>query len=329
MTETVRIWVVTDARAGNLAQALGLAEAIGRHHPVEIEQRPVRLKPWAAQIPPALSSRMGMTAKGWPFSGIADRGANLTPPWPDLVIGAGRRVAVIVAALRKIVGMKAVQLLDPQMRARAFDAVVVPSHDRLTGENVLVTTGALNGLTREEIAGDAAFLTQFEDLPKPRCAVLIGGPSRSNRFGAEDEAAIVAALTALEPDHGLMITPSRRTPETLLRSLPNIGPNAWVWDGSHVNPYPGMLHYADAVLVTADSVNMTSEAAATGLPVHVLPVTGLAAKIERFQAAMAERGITRPFTGTLQQWSYDPLAEADRIAAELIKRGIVAPRMQG
>ena len=44
---------------------------------------------------------------------------------------------------------------------------------------------------------------------------------------------------------------------------------------------------------------------------------------------MAERGITRPFTGALQQWSYDPLAEADRIAAELIRRGIVAPGMLG
>ncbi len=89
------------------------------------------------------------------------------------------------------------------------------------------------------------------------------------------------------------------------------------------NPYPGLLGHADAVLVTEDSVNMASEAATAGLPVHVFPVSGVARKIARFHASLAERGASRRFTGTIGQWSYPPLAEADRIADDLLRRGII------
>jgi mitochondrial fission protein ELM1 len=35
---------------------------------------------------------------------------------------------------------------------------------------------------------------------------------------------------------------------------------------------------------------------------------------------MARRGITRDFTGAIESWSYTPLAEADRVAAEVENR---------
>ena len=72
---------------------------------------------------------------------------------------------------------------------------------------------------------------------------------------------------------------------------------AFIWDGSGDNPYFGMLGLADAIIVTADSVTMVSEAAATGKPVHVVALEGGSAKFARFHRAMAEAGITRPFRG--------------------------------
>ncbi len=333
MTERLQIWAMTDGRAGNVAQAMGLAEAIGRALPVELTEKRATLKPWAAQIPPAFAWRMGIRARGWPFSGLAEASDPVTEPWPDLVIGAGRRVAVMVAALRKLHGIKAVQLLDPQMPARAFDAVVVPRHDALTGGNVLISTGALNRLTPSTIAGTAApWERVFSALPSPRLAVLVGGPSGSNKFGAEDCARLIETLTGLAKTHGLIVTPSRRTPPQLIEALNGLGPRAWVWRPDsdapwHAeNPYPGLLGHADAVLVTEDSVNMASEAATTGLPVHILPVTGTAPKIGRFHTALSEAGIARQFAGGIETWSYQPLAEADRIAAELIGRGIAGHR---
>ena len=81
-----------------------------------------------------------------------------------------------------------------------------------------------------------------------------------------------------------------------------------------------MLGLADAVIVTADSVNMVSEAAATGKPVHVVTLEGGSAKFARFHRAMEEAGITRPFRGAIESWGYRPPDEAARAAAVIRDR---------
>jgi hypothetical protein len=98
------------------------------------------------------------------------------------------------------------------------------------------------------------------------------------------------------------------------------GLNAFIWDGSGENPYFAMLGLADAIVVTADSVNMVSEAAATGKPVHVVPLEGGSKKFARFHRAMEEAGITRPFRGAIEQWTYRPPDDAACAAAVIRDR---------
>ena len=74
------------------------------------------------------------------------------------------------------------------------------------------------------------------------------------------------------------------------------------------------------MVVTADSVSMVSEAAATGKPVHVVDLEGGSAKFGRFHQAMREAGITRPFTGVIESWSYAPPDDTARAAAEIRRR---------
>ena len=115
------------------------------------------------------------------------------------------------------------------------------------------------------------------------------------------------------------MTPSRRTGAAgvaLLRDRLNC-PAASVWDGSGDNPYFALLALADAFLVTADLVSMISEAAATGKPVHVLDLDGGNPKFARFHAAMHAAGITRPFTGRIESWSYPPPDDTARAGAVL------------
>src|SRR3546814_14068850 len=71
---------------------------------------------------------------------------------------------------------------------------------------------------------------------------------------------------------GLMVTPSRRTGpdnEAILRAR-LAGLPAEIWDGEGENTYFAYLGLADAILVTADSVNMVCEAASTGKPVQLI-----------------------------------------------------------
>jgi len=98
-----------------------------------------------------------------------------------------------------------------------------------------------------------------------------------------------------------------------------------IWSDEGANPYYGYLAHADALFVTADSVSMVSEAAATGKPVHILPLAGGDAKFARFHEAMQVRGITRPFRARLENWTYEPLDDTARAGTAL--RTLVTERL--
>jgi mitochondrial fission protein ELM1 len=130
------------------------------------------------------------------------------------------------------------------------------------------------------------------------------------------------ALAVGRAGGSVLVTMSRRTPEAArdliahrLKQLPGM-----VWDGQGPNPYFAFLAAADHILVTEDSANMATEAASTGKPVHILAMDGHSQKFDRFHAELRDLGAARPFTGALDSWSYEPLNETDRAAAEILKR---------
>ena len=308
-------WVLSDGRPGSEAQSIGSAEAMGlapRTKQIEVRA------PWR-WLPPII----------WPRSlrTLARGGPRLTPPWPGVLIACGRLTAVPALAVRRASqgACFIVQIQDARIAARHFDLVVVPQHDRLRGSNVLTCRGALNRVTPQRLAAAAERLApQLDHLPRPRVAVLIGGPSRAYRMPPRVVRNLAAQLADLARRHGagLMVTASRRTGEeneSILRAALAELPSVF-WDGRGDNPYFGYLGFADAVVVTEDSVTMVSEAAATGKPVHVVGLEGGSAKFRRFHADLRQAGVTRPFTGRLEKWHYAPLDETVRIAAEVRRR---------
>jgi mitochondrial fission protein ELM1 len=118
---------------------------------------------------------------------------------------------------------------------------------------------------------------------------------------------------------GVAITPSRRTaPDVMAILRAALAPlGAWIWDGAGDNPYFGMLALADAILVTADSVSMVSEAAATGAPVYLQRLPGKSARIGAFMDALAADGRVRDFAGRLEGWDSAALNDMPAAAAAL------------
>ena len=83
------IWVLTDGRPGHDHQALGVAEALGWPFAIRgIDYGPL------ARLPNLL---LGRSTRGL---SAAARNA-LVAPWPDLVIGAGRRTAPVARWLKR------------------------------------------------------------------------------------------------------------------------------------------------------------------------------------------------------------------------------------
>ncbi len=253
----------------------------------------------------------------------------LAPPWPDLVISCGGKGAALSAAIKTASGgtAHAVHILKPRIDARHLDAVIVPRHDGVTGPNVIVTRTALTPVTAATISSGAKrWRDVLGALPRPLIAVLVGGSNDRFQLTPEGARKLGEALRDVAKRHGagLAITTSRRTGsanETALRAAVS-GPGTYFWDGTGDNPFFGLLALADAIVVTEDSVSMTSEACATGKPVYIAGLEGESRRIRRFHEMLQQDGITRPFTGTLElePWSYVPPDDTGRAAAELRSR---------
>lgn len=308
-------WAVTEGAIGMENQAVGLSEAVGL--PTVIKRVMARA-PWRY-----------LPAQVWPkpLNLLTAESDPLLPPWPRLLISCGRRSAPFGMAVRRASAGKCftVHIQDPKVGLDNFDLVVPPRHDGVTGPNVIVSRGALNRVTADKLAEGARRLApRLAHLPRPLLAVLLGGTSNSYKLTTARMTQIGHQLRELiqSAGAGLAITPSRRTgvenTAVLRRELPD--DKIFLWDGTGDNPYFGLLGLADAIAVTCESASMVSEAATTGKPLYVIDLEGGSKRFHTFHEMLRADGITRPFDGHLEKWSYDPLNDTAIVAATIRQR---------
>lgn len=306
-------WAISDGHAGNARQAAALAAAL---HPAAWDTLALTPHaPWRWWAPRRLPG--DRAAFGAAFT------HQLQLP-PTLAIGCGRKAALATRLLRAR-GSLAVQILDPRLNPRHWDLVIVPEHDRLRGSNVLPLLGSLHPVDDAWLAaGRAAFPTPG-DLPGPRVALLIGGPTRHVPWSSTDLATLLDTLHAQLRDGGsVLATVSRRTPpevtlglQARLRDLPGL---LWRDEDDGPNPYAGLLGWADAVICTADSSNLLSEACATRVPVAAAFAEKARGRLRSFVETLQTRGRLVALDALSHTGEQTPLRETARIAALVRER---------
>ena len=337
-----RVWVLRDDRPGNATQALGLAEALA--WPYEVKQ--LRCRAAAA-----LHNRW----LGASLAGI-DRDAStpLEPPWPDLVIAAGRRTAPVAEWIRaQSRGRARIVALGRKAGddAERFDRAVTPSYARLFAHpRRIETSGPLHRVTRDALAkAREEWADRLGDAPAPRIAVLVGGTSGQYRLGPAEAAQLGAACADLARSCGgsLFATTSRRLgPAATEAFCAAIGEihflHRWTPEDPS-NPYLALLAHADAFVITGDSESMIAEATSLGRPVAIYPLP--VRRSFRWLSASREwvvrratakpqgpRGTPRPQRG-LERWCgkaiergyVRPPRDLDRLHAALFERGAARP----
>jgi hypothetical protein len=308
---TERIWVLADPRAGTAAQALGIAERLGEPF------RTLDLR-WGemARLPLPMATLAGL-----------EPGARkaFMSPWPTLSISAGRRSAPVARWLARR-GVRTVHCMRA-WPAEGLDLMVIGRHDDpLVGPNILPILGATHRVSPSRLAEARDVWSALGALPRPRVAVLVGGPIRAEGMPAPSAARLGARVAGFAGS--VLATTSRRTgapaTEALAATLAGIPHRLYRWGDDGPNPLLGFLAWAETVVVTGDSVSMISESLMTAAPILIAAAGDEGRRHRALHESLYAAGQARPLDDAFMPFERAPLDETGRVAAEIMARGLLA-----
>jgi uncharacterized protein len=289
------VWVLQGARTGDNAQARELAAVLdaslilkelqfnGLHH-----------------LP---NSVLGASVA----SLTAPSKTGLQPPWPDMVIAAGKRAAPVALWIKRKskAQTKTVHLGRPRARLSAFDLVIAtPQYglppDANVAEHILpfATPRKVDANELEK------WRMSWEELPKPLIAVAIGNQKYPLRFGIAEAQLLGRQLNDLakRTSGSVLLLASPRTDSSLVGHIASelqVPYKSYGEFDNANNPYQSALKLCDRFVATSDSISMISELMNTGKPVDVfeLPVAKLRLRWsarQGFGAWLSRSGILQP-----------------------------------
>ena len=310
--------LLTQGMHGMVSQVEGLAKALG----LSYKHQKIELKSFWNLIPPKMSPISENLVKN---KFVCDC---------KIIISCGRKSVIPSIALKKRLGNQIfnIHIQDPKVSFEHFDLIVSPEHDRLRGENIINTTGAIHYLTKKEINDNSKYLGIEKDKRKELVAFILGGPNKYYNYSEKQIHELFNKVkTLFTPDKfKIIVIPSYRTPENILKIAFNtFSINHHVVKNIDKKAYLSALAISNYIVVTCDSTSMISEAAMTGKPVYIAMMKSFkpTGRFKKFYSQLKDLGITRELEDRVESWSYNSLNEVNRIApivkAKMKKHGII------
>ncbi|MGB0854638.1 MAG: ELM1/GtrOC1 family putative glycosyltransferase [Pikeienuella sp.] len=288
------IWALTGRNSGDNAQALALASAVASTTGGTVREVPLRFNLW----------------REWPWLGASLRslkGPAPSPPWPDMVIGVGRRAVPVARWIQNQSPTRLVWIGRPRVSPGIFDLVLTtPQYGVPDATNVMRL---------------ALPFAEATPPSRPVAPVLvIGGHSWACRLTNETVTQLATAVKDLG-QHDLRITTSPRTPPEIAQAIAERLPGATFHRfGQGTNPYRQWLSEADACYVTGDSVSLIADAVATGAPTHIIAVPP--ARLLHSLASMAPKTTQRWLVTGGNRTTLAPPPNPDAVISYLMAKGV-------
>jgi len=305
--------LLTQGMHGMISQVEGLAKALDidfTHHTVELNN-------FWKMIPPKftpISQNVYKKIKDTDF---------------DVIISCGRKSVIPSIHLKNISNKKVfnIHIQDPKVNFNHFDFIVAPEHDKIKGQNVINTKGAIHYLAENEIIENKDYLNSFIKVDERKIlALIMGGPTKYYDYSSKNIKMIFTILDEVLKKHNfqLVVIPSMRTPaKTINFAKQHFGDNHTIIMGVDKKAYLSALAIAENIIVTCDSTSMISEAALTGKPIFIASILPKKndERFKRFRNLFRELNITRNLGEDVENWSYQKLDETNRVA-NIIKQKI-------
>ena len=287
-------WIISDGTKGMENQSIALAKLL--HCDFKI----VNFRP------PYFLAKFPLIGKFIPKKIIK---INLNqPPFPQFIITTGKRMAGISIFFKRVFKkkIKTIHIHNSKVPNTNFDLLLIPEHDKIMGENIINTKGALNCIDNHQI--EKLFTSiphNLKDKKKPIILVLIGGDNKRYKLKNTDYYNLgLDIINATKKINGkLIVSTSRRTSLKGVKILSSVFKKSsteyYLWSGLGYNPYPSMLNLSDYIIVTSDSVNMISETANFNIPLFVAYISREKGKIKSFLNNLEKLNIIKNFNGNL------------------------------
>ena len=314
-----RVWALIDPRPAASAPVVRLAEALG--WPFEVKQLAFN----------ALFACPNVLLGSSLASLDGQASSPLDPPWPDLVIGWGRRSVPVARWIREMSGgrTRLVQLGRPRAPFDAFDLIVTSPQYRLpVRPNVQHNAAPFEALDPPALArARGQWQERLGNLPRPLVALLVPaghGAHVSDRATAERlgrEAGAMAAkqggslLLAVEPDV------ANEVANTLQAALDCPHHDFGAEPAGAPRGRAAALALADIVIVAGDDPQALAMACQTGKQVLVYRLPGWRERIPAL--GRLDSLLPKPLRLTYRGTPFQQTAPA-RMADRLVESGLVA-----
>lgn len=288
-----RVWLIVGEKRGDNVQILNLARAVGW----AFEQKGIVVRPVWAKAKPRVRPALDHIDM--------EQSDALEPPWPDLVITAGRRLSRVGLWIKQASGgrTKLVMIGKPRRMLDAVDLIVLAAHYVLPPRPNVVRHDLPLMHADPDLLEEAAarWKDRLAAQARPLTALFVGGATGGLRFDPEVARDLVRKTREVVQASGgsLYVTTSRRTPPGVVRmlrqELPE-GAGLFAFDPeseSEDNPYHALLALADHFVVTTDSASMMVEVARLGRSLSLYPLESERALFERL---LERAGLLRPLS---------------------------------
>ena len=302
--------LLTEGMHGMISQVEGMGKALN----TEYSHKIIKLNfPWNL-IPPKFTPNSEIILKDKIYLRKGDL--------PDIVISCGRKSVIPSILLKKkYPKIFTIHIQDPKVNTENFDIVISPEHDNLIGANTFSSKGAIHYITENDINNEKNYLNKKINSDKI-VSLILGGPNKYYHFNKMQLIKIFNEVRSnfLNIGYKIIVIPSMRTPDDIIDlAKKEFEKDGYVLNSVDKKAYLSALSLASYVVVTSDSTSMISEASISGKPIFIANMEAKKNnyRFKKFYKLFRDLGIIRDLGENVENWTYNKLNEAERIAYKI------------
>ena len=291
--KNLSVLVLTDGKISSLNQCEGLISILEKNKKFEFNLHFQKVSLGTIQKLPNIAIYYLMK-----FKVKKDYFLNINP---NLIISCGRVSAPVSLIAKTIFKCLNVHILNPYISYKNFDFIIIPKHDNFPKLTNVIRINTAMVDKKKLFFSRSEILEKLEHQKIPYkknlVTILLGGNSDSTKITKNDMKKLIKNLKVNKNKNDYYCFLFSRRSSEMMKDLvrDNFQKDSYIWNEILPNPYWLLLKVSKYLIVTGDSISMTSECIAARKCVFVFMPQNLKTKTKKFQYSLFKKNITKQY----------------------------------